>query len=78
MEQEILEKILTQLNKLDSKVDKFELNVNDKFSSLKSKMNNRFNNLEKKVDAVYERVGQLTEFEVQTNQRLTAVEGGKK
>ena len=71
---EILNQILAELKTLKQGQN----SISDKVDSLESKMNNRFNKLEGKVDVIYDQVAALTEFKVETTQRLASINGGKK
>ena len=65
-------------NKVDDRFNSLENKVDDRFNSLEIKMNDRFNKIEKKVDIIEDHVATLTEIHVTVNQRLTAIDGGKK
>lgn len=76
--EEVLKQILSKLDSLEQGQKSLENKVDDRFNSLESKMNDRFNKLEKKVDVIEDHVATLTEFKIDTTQRLTAIDGGKK
>ena len=75
---ESLAKGQASLEKGQASLENGQLSLNDKIDSIRKDMNTRFDKLETKVEVIYQHVGTLTEFKVETNQRLTAVEGGRK
>jgi len=73
----VLEK-LTKIDTLEKNLNRFEINVSDRFESLEKKFDNRFDVIEKKVDAVFEQTANLLEFKTETVQRLTKIDCGKR
>ncbi|MDO8550248.1 MAG: hypothetical protein Q7S39_08880 [Ignavibacteria bacterium] len=62
--------IIDEMQKINNKLDNFEINVSERFTSLESRINKKFDSVHKEIKSVADQTFILSEFREEVNIKL--------